>query len=560
MQKKQEKNNDLIIGISEGNNVVLTQDALELNTAIIGLKGSRKSSYILPTLCRQLIYMGEDIGSTYITTGVNDGDLLFAMAKRSRKKNPVIYLKPSRDLVVYNEIINDQKYDYKRFNEFFNFANMIRKKAIVIIDAEEYKYHELAKKFIEKIIYHIYLSMQDVKETLNYKHVLCLDTADSYLNALSPILRYSNNFKLSSILFLESRSYLSFEDQKTLDLYVRNKIILSNITKEDKDFYVLQNEVLGDPDKLMYSIMNNNRMINGIANLASDITENEFESLLGAAKKARKDEKVSDNGIYITIIENRLNGAKNTLKQDVLNMDEEVDNKMIDTMPVKDLKEVIVSNMLEAKEPYNGDKYTFKPTKEQLDYFARNLKTKQQQLEKEAKEASILKELNAENKNASEEDSNIAELEREIKDNNLHKEIIDELNEPIEEKENTLTEELDEFPEISLNEDIIISLEPEIKDVPTTLESELAESLELMADKEFNYEYEEDNLRFIDEEEVMAEEIDEEPTTEEVVMPSDFVLSKGNSISLDTDDKKKKSNEDEKVFLDVEAMLEDEDE
>lgn len=494
--KEKDKQYDLIIGLeNEKDKIIISKDARMLNTAIIGVKGTRKSSYILPTLARQIIYMGNNTGSTYFVTGIDDGDMLYAIAKRARKKNPIIYIKPSRNAIIYDEIINDKDYDYNRFNQFFDYVNIIRTKSIVIIDAEEYKYHDLSKKFINKILNHIFLSMQNSK-TLKRDHMIFFDSADEFLDSLNPILKYGNVFNFSSMLFLESRHYLENKAKQILDIYIRNKIILSNIVKEDNsyfDFVIDDTTYIGDPDKFFYYLLIDNRMKKGIANLASDIDDKEFESLKLAIKKLKKDETVSDNNIPIEIVKTSVNGLKGLLKGS-----DKIETK--DKTEEKTFKESIINNLMDTKEPYNGDKFKFSPTPEQLEYFERNLKSVKNQQKIETENTRTEENLNDKSINIIEEES-----------------------------------------EIEVNEDIIIKIDTNESVQEDDLESKLATTIEHVIENEIK-------------EQEFTEEDNEEINEKNKEYPvEECVLTEAQDIAFD-------ENIDEVNFFDIDSMLEDDEE
>lgn len=566
---KNEKEYDasLVIGldINQESEIKLTSDVRQTGFAVIGTKNSRKSSYLLPTFAKQDIILGDKIGSTFITNGIDDSYTICAVARHMKRKTQLTIIKPSYDARVYEEIINDKPYDFDRINSFFDYATLVREKNIIVIDSEEYKYGKLAENFIRKILLHIFISIQNRKITLNREHYLYIDTADKYIKDIERILLYGSTFNLNTTIFLESRDRLDDEAKNIIDINIKNVMLLSNLVSEDATYFndiIMDKNNLGNPDVFFYKILNNNKKIEkGYGNLASTIDDKEFKSLDSVNKTMKKEEKISDNNIPLQILTNEFNKkyyfenkiAANNIPAIEFNENDTYTDNVQDNLPNKiDIKDTIIKNILQAKEPYNDKKYEYHPTPAQLKYINTIVNIEESKKRKEIEE-----------KKSITDEKTISQSSEDIK-NNVKEDILiedtinnetplkmaknDEIEGIIEDNntKNVATEELVNNknkesviePKEEDSEDIIVTIDSSEEEDVNSFEEALNDTYEKIIDEGLENNFDMPNEdEFIDDEEFYIQEPLVKVTED---------VSLGDNV------------EEDKNFLDLDSLLEDE--
>lgn len=500
------------------------------NIAIIGTARSGKTLYYVPKIIRQTV-LGNTAGCTCILNGIDDAYFIVAVLKRMQKKNKLLFIKPSNNPKVYHELVNDEAYDFDRINDFFNYALAIKNKDIVVIDVEEYKYGDLAKKLMNKLFLHMWLSIQD-EATLRRNHTLVIDTADNYLQNIENIMKTGKYFNFTTISMLTSRHYLTPENKRILDTLMDTRVCL-NLIKEDSVYYGLDRDV----KSLSYRYETFNKMIrcDGTGTLDGCPTDKEMESLFESAKRLKKDDLVADNGVHIeNLIRNFNTENYPSYTPKTINPEEEQ----------QEYQEVIVKAIIKAKEPYNGEHFTFTPTEAQKKHIDHVLSQKMP-VQKPKQEPPVER---IEKTEKIEKKSEVKEVEAVTKK---------EPNKPQKEKPVKKTEIIEDDDN---DGDITVKITRK-EEIPTGFDAEIEQTIEKMAEHSAN----QDESIFIDDE------------VEEVILPEDGIESSKTVLDEGEDfintentieDASEKFTEltevkDQPVpgttFLDIDQLLEDED-
>ena len=257
-EKKEEKieeitDNRLIIGQNEKHtDLYISEKCRKLNTAIIGNKGTGKTTFLLPFFAEQDISK-KLAGATFIVSDKEMAYAIYSICKKYKRK--VHLLKPTTNNEINNKFLWKTEYDYDYINEkIINYKEAIRRKEIVIIDMEVFKYKIDAIRATSMLLLQLRLDLLDTDITQRHTHFLYVDDAFYYLRFLEDFLRYGSTYNLSTILFLESRSQLKHKDVALSDLIdenVRNYILLNKLTVEDYHYY---SELF--PEKIFENIKN----------------------------------------------------------------------------------------------------------------------------------------------------------------------------------------------------------------------------------------------------------------------------------------------------------------
>lgn len=297
-EKKVEEilDNRLIIGQNEKHNdYYIAEKCRTLNMAVIGCKGTGKTTNILPFFAEQDISK-KLAGVTFIVSDQEMAYALYSICKQYKRK--VHLLKPTTNNEICNKFLWKTEYDYDWINEhIINYKEAIRRKEIVIIDMEVFKYKIDAIRATSMLLLQLRLDLLDTDVTQRHTHYLYVDDAFYYLRFLEDFLRYGSTYNLNTILFLESRSQLLNKDKNLSDLldnYIRNYILLNKLTLEDYQYY---KELF--PEQYFKTIMNreltsltfqtvdqNGSIRNGVAKL-KQINTIDFKELEKKSKKIR---------------------------------------------------------------------------------------------------------------------------------------------------------------------------------------------------------------------------------------------------------------------------------
>ena len=378
---------DLLIGINNNNNIIIPEKNRPLNLAIIGTKNSGKTTKILPMLAKQQIEDGSNfVGCTFIVNDKEESYHLMAIANRLKKKTQLKVIKPSADIVTYKTLLADNPYDYDEMNALIDYKTEIRNKAIVVIDLEEEKYGEKSKRLLKKILYHLYIDIQNTDITLRRPHYLYIDDADEYISSLENLLKYNETYNLATTLFLSSFTNLRTKDQAIIESFVKNYIVLSNLLTSDiyyfaekfsyyKEFSSLEEYnlnkikitkeiILRTPNIIIYNIIDNKGLKQyGKCNLYNNLNDDkENEAILNISKKIKKKMLIPDNNIPLKMGIDKFNeinypkNIKNEQYEDVTESVQKVSSNI-------DLGDAILDNIDNIPDLYKDEEENFDITK-----------------------------------------------------------------------------------------------------------------------------------------------------------------------------------------------------
>lgn len=238
-EREQIIDNRLIIGQNEKrNDLFIADNSRFLNMAIIGAKGTGKTTSLLPFFAEQDISKKLS-GSTFIVSDKEMAYNLYSLCKKYKKK--VHLLKPSINNEISNKFLWMNEYNYDYINEkIINYKEVIRRKEIVIIDMEVFKYKLDAIRATSMLLLQLRLDLQDTDITQRHNHFLYVDDAFYYMKFLEDLLMYGSTYNLGVILFLESRTQLMSLDKDYRSIFdnnIRNILLLNKISNDDYDFY-----------------------------------------------------------------------------------------------------------------------------------------------------------------------------------------------------------------------------------------------------------------------------------------------------------------------------------
>lgn len=254
IQNKDETiDNRLIIGQNDKHNdFYISENCRYLNMAIIGSKGTGKTTSLLPFFAEQDISK-KMAGATFIVSDKEMAYGIYSLCKKYKRK--VRLLKPTTNNEINNKFLWKTEYDYDNINEhIINYKEAIRRKEIVIIDMEVFKYKIDAIRATSMLLLQLRLDLADTDITQRNPHFLYVDDAYYYMRFLEDFLRYGSTYNLGTILFLESRSQLLTKEKDLrmiLDDNVRNYLLLNKLTVDDFNYYKSQ-----FPEKIFDGIQN----------------------------------------------------------------------------------------------------------------------------------------------------------------------------------------------------------------------------------------------------------------------------------------------------------------
>lgn len=231
--------NRLVIGTNEKRkDLYIPESSRYLNSLVLGLKGTGKTSEVLPMFVSQDL-KNKKAGATIIVTKKEMAYSLYALAKKNKRK--VKLLKPSVSNEISNKLLWQTAYSYDYINEFIiNYKNAIKKKEIVIIDMEILKYKSEGLRAVAMLLLQLQLDIQETDITQKTPHYLYIDDAQYYLPFLEHLLSFSDNYNLGITLFMQSRAQLiknGKDYSSIIDNNVRTTLLLNSLSLEDINFY-----------------------------------------------------------------------------------------------------------------------------------------------------------------------------------------------------------------------------------------------------------------------------------------------------------------------------------
>lgn len=231
--------NRLIIGVNEKRkDLYIPESSRYLNSLVLGLKGTGKTSEVLPMFVSQDL-KNKKAGATIIVTKKEMAYSIYALAKKYKRK--VKLLKPSINNEISNKLLWQTAYSYDYINEFIiNYKEAIKKKEIVIIDMEILKYKSEGLRAVAMLLLQLQLDIQETDITQKTPHYLYIDDAQYYLPFIEHLLSFSDNYNLGITLFMQSRGQLIKNGKdytSIIDNNIRTTLLLNSLTVEDIRFY-----------------------------------------------------------------------------------------------------------------------------------------------------------------------------------------------------------------------------------------------------------------------------------------------------------------------------------
>lgn len=232
-------NNKLIIGINDKKkDIYISESSRYLNTLVLGLKGTGKTTELLPNFVMQDL-KNNKVGATIIVTKKEMAYSIYSIAKKHKRK--IVFLKPSISNEISNKLLWQTSYNYDYINEFIiNYKEAIKKKKIVIIDMEILKYKSEGLRAVAMLLLQLQLDIQETDITQKTPHYLYIDDAQYYLPFIEHLLSFSDNFNLGIMLFMQSRNQLTKNGKdysSIIDNNIRTTLLLNSLTTEDIQFY-----------------------------------------------------------------------------------------------------------------------------------------------------------------------------------------------------------------------------------------------------------------------------------------------------------------------------------
>lgn len=235
VSKKVELDNRLTFAFNDKKRALfIPESARYLNSLVLGLKGTGKTTGLLPFFVEQDL-KNKKVGVTIFVTKQEMSYTIYTLAKQYKRK--IIFLKPSIDNEIANKFLFKTEYDYDYIDtNIICYKEAIKNKNVVIIDMENLKYKSESTKACAMLLLQLQLDIQETDLTNRTPHFLYLDDAQLYLPFVKYLLEYSDNYNLGITLFMNSRNQFgSYKD--LIDNNVRNVFLLNSLNLEDVDYY-----------------------------------------------------------------------------------------------------------------------------------------------------------------------------------------------------------------------------------------------------------------------------------------------------------------------------------
>lgn len=233
--KKVEVDNRLTFAFNDKKRpLFIPESSRYLNSLVLGLKGTGKTTGILPFFVEQDL-KNKKVGVTVFVTKQEMSYTIYTLAKQYKRK--IIFIKPSIDNEIANKFLFKTEYDYDYIDtNIICYKEAIKNKSIVIVDMENLKYKSESIKICAMLLLQLQLDIQETDLTNRTPHFLYLDDAQLYLPFIKYLLQYSDNYNLGITLFMNSRN--QFENyQELIDNNIRNIFLLNSLTLQDINYY-----------------------------------------------------------------------------------------------------------------------------------------------------------------------------------------------------------------------------------------------------------------------------------------------------------------------------------
>lgn len=212
--------------------VKLSDEARKANLAVFGIKNTGKAYTLIPVLFNQDI-KNKDRGVMIVVDTPNLAWLLFGMCKVLKRN--VEILKPSLNPDLIDGLLFKDEWDYDEVKKIFDFETAIKDRKIIIVDMEQERYGEKAKRAVSMLLLQLQAAMiMEYKKPVDYS--VFIDDAGTYLPYIHNLLKYGDYYGFTSTLFFKSRAELG-DEKVYVDNYVRNFILLQGINYDDALYF-----------------------------------------------------------------------------------------------------------------------------------------------------------------------------------------------------------------------------------------------------------------------------------------------------------------------------------
>jgi len=308
--------NPLLIGYNDRQKILIEDTSLLQNgLMIIGAKNSGKSE-LIPSLFFQrivtplkedgnLVYPVSNAGITVICSKKDQSFLLYAIAKKYHRTQ-INLLSPSTSFSVMNQLLGSSSFSYDSVSTICDYRNIIRKKAVNIIDMEIDRYGQTGIEAAGSLLLQLQTAMYNTPATAINRHYLIIDDAAPYLPYLDRVLRYGSTYNTIPILFFSSHT--EFKDYEPLVTgNIQNLLLMPNLYYDDAVYYSKRlflnspKDLIGQKDHSFYSILTSQcERLTGSCTLIGDVfSGHERELLENSAARYRKTLRQGKEEIYV---------------------------------------------------------------------------------------------------------------------------------------------------------------------------------------------------------------------------------------------------------------------
>lgn len=229
-------NHNLKLDICKSNNEIISLYNNIYDTLVLGNKFTGKSSIVLKNLAYQTI-LNKNVGAFFITSTKDLSYEIYTLAKQYKRR--ILYINPSIDDAIDLAINNKE---FKNIEYLYDFEKLIFNNYIVIVDVELFKTKDKGIKFVDFLISKLENSLYNNSNSYHKPFILFVDDAFNYLDSLSNIIYYGNQYNISNILFFQNRNQFKtkLKDYSSfLESNISNLILMNNINHEDIKYYEL---------------------------------------------------------------------------------------------------------------------------------------------------------------------------------------------------------------------------------------------------------------------------------------------------------------------------------
>lgn len=200
---------------------------------ILGREGADiKNSYATVLIPQDL--MIKDMGCTIIANGKYEAMYYYVLAKRYNRD--VELIKPSMT-DIGKRIFTLSFYNKEHIQkEIIDYAEMIHKKKVVIIDMEFMQYGKESVQFVQRMLKCLQDGLLEENEEKITPHVLYAKDAHLYFSGLHQLLYRGAEYGLSCNVFLDARDLLTSYEKGLAESFLQNMVILNNLSLEDTQY------------------------------------------------------------------------------------------------------------------------------------------------------------------------------------------------------------------------------------------------------------------------------------------------------------------------------------